>query len=87
MQTVMKIVGEHIPDVQAIDMSENKIFSLEQMRTLVTKATSLKSINLSNNKLSQVSVLDRLQGLPLEELILTKNPVCDQFNDRSTYIR
>ena len=87
MQTVVQIIGDHIPDVQAIDASNNKIYSVDQMKPLIAKAASLKSLNLGNNKLGQVTSLDRLQGLQLEELILHQNPLCDRFVEQSTYIR
>lgn len=87
MQTVVQIIGDHIPDVQVIDLSNNKIYSVDQMKPLVTKAVFLKSLNLGNNKLGQITSLDRLQGLKLEELVLNRNPLCDRFNEQSTYIR
>lgn len=87
MQAVVTIIGDHIPDVQAIDASYNNIHSVEQMKLLIKKAVSLKSLNLGNNKLSQIICLDRLQGLQLEELILNNNPLCDRFEEQSTYIR
>lgn len=87
MQTVVEIISDHIPDVQVIDASQNKIFSVNQMKPLAAKATSLKSLNLGNNKLTQITALDSLQGLPLEELILNQNPLCDRFTEQSTYIR
>ncbi|KAI9557098.1 hypothetical protein GHT06_016896 [Daphnia sinensis] len=86
MQSVMQIIGEHIPDVQAIDLSTNKIYSVDQMKPLLTKTAFLKSLNLGNNKLGQITSLDRLQGLKLEELILNQNPLCDRFTDQSSYI-
>jgi len=86
MQTVVEIISDHIPDVQVIDMSQNKIFSVNQMKPLAAKATSLKSLNLGNNKLTQITALDHLQGLPLEQLILNQNPLCDRFTEQSTYI-
>lgn len=86
MQAVVNVIGENIPDVQAIDASSNKIFGVEQMKPLVTKAVNLRSLNLSANKLANMSALDRLQGMGIEELVLDRNPVCDQFNDRSAYI-
>lgn len=87
MQAVVQVIGDHIPDVQAIDASDNKIFNVEQMKSLISKAPALKSLNLGKNRLTQISLLDRLQGLPLEELILHQNPLCDRFTDQSTYIR
>lgn len=86
LQTVVDIIGEHIPNVVAIDASNNKIFNLDQMKPLITKTPSLRSLNLGKNKLVQISKLDRLSGLPLEELILNQNPLCDTFNEQSTYI-
>ena len=87
LQTIVDIIGEHIPNVVAIDASKNKIFNLEQMKPLITKTPSLRSLNLGQNKLVQISKLDRLSGLPLEELILNQNPLCDAFSEQSTYIR
>lgn len=31
--------------------------------------------------------LDKIKGLKLEELWLDRNPICDNFQDQSTYIR
>ena len=87
MQTVVEIINNHIPDVQVIDASHNKIFNVNQMKPLATKASSLKTLNLGNNKLTQITALDPLQGLPLEQLILNQNPLCDRFSEQSTYIR
>lgn len=87
MQTVVEIINDHIPDVQVIDVSQNKIFTVSQMKPLAAKASSLKSLNLGNNKLNQIAALDPLQGLPLEQLILNQNPLCDRFSEQSTYIR
>lgn len=87
LQTVVQIIADNIPDVQAIDASSNKIYSVDQFKPLITKAVSLKSLNLGSNKLNLVTALDRLSGLPLEELILHKNPMCDRFSDQSNYIR
>lgn len=86
MQTVVEIINNHIPDVQVIDASHNKIFNVNQMKPLATKASSLKTLNLGNNKLTQITALDPLQGLPLEQLILNQNPLCDRFSEQSTYI-
>ena len=87
MQTVVEIIISHIPDVQVIDASQNEIFNVNQMEPLATKARSLKTLNLGNNKLTQITALDPLQGLPLEQLILNQNPLCDRFSEQSTYIR
>lgn len=87
MQTVVQIIGDHIPDVQAIDASNNKIYNVDQMKSLITSTVFLKSLNLANNRLSQIIALDRLQGLPIEDLILNQNSLCDRFDDQASYIR
>jgi len=66
MQTVVQKIRDHIPDIQ--DLSNNKIYSVDQMKPLSTKAVFLKSLNLGSNKPGQITSLDRLQGLKLEEL-------------------
>lgn len=38
-------------------------------------------------QLRDITQLDALQGLPIIELVLDGNPLCDKFKDQATYIR
>lgn len=87
LQAVVRIIGDNIPDVQTIDMSANKLRNLDQLKPLVQVAFSLRALNLARNQLTRVHALDALKGLPIEEIVLHDNPVCNEFKERSSYIR
>ncbi|XP_078516628.1 nuclear RNA export factor 1 [Lissotriton helveticus] len=86
IQAVLRIIKENIPELLALDLSNNKIFRLYYMEDLLRKAPLLKHLNLSGNKLKTERELDHLKGMKLQELWLDRNPLCDKFLDRSTYI-
>ena len=46
----VQIIEENIPEVEAIDLSDNRISTLEQFASLFSKVTSLKILYLANNK-------------------------------------
>uniref|UniRef100_A0A8C7FNB2 Nuclear RNA export factor 1a n=1 Tax=Oncorhynchus kisutch TaxID=8019 RepID=A0A8C7FNB2_ONCKI len=69
-----------------LNLSNNKLYKLEDVADLISKAPHLKILNLSHNELKSEKELDRLKGLKLVELWLDRNPLCDQFKDQLTYI-
>ncbi|CAH1388536.1 unnamed protein product [Nezara viridula] len=87
MMAVLDIIGEIIPDLIALDLSDNKLNVTEHMKLMVEKCPNVKMLHLGNNKLRDIKQLDSLKGLPLEELILDGNSLCDRFNEQETYIR
>lgn len=87
MMAVLDIIGEIIPDLIALDLSENKLNVTEHMKLMVEKCPNVKMLHLGNNKLRDVKQLDSLKGLPLEEIILDGNSLCDRFTEKETYIR
>ncbi|XP_054849045.1 nuclear RNA export factor 1 [Eublepharis macularius] len=86
MLTVLRIIEENIPELLSLNLSDNKLFRLDDMAELPQKAPNLKILNLSCNKLKTERDLDKLKALKLEELWLDTNPMCDSFRDQSTYI-
>lgn len=87
MLTVLSIIEENIPELLSLNMSDNKLYRLDDMADLPQKAPNLKILNLSGNQLKTERDLDKLKALKLEELWLDNNPLCDSFRDQSTYIR
>ena len=77
MNKVLTVVTDHIPEIQAMDMSNNKLTmgSLDFFSNFKSKLGSLKLLYLSDNKITDTKPLQRLKGLPLEELKLTGNPI------------
>ncbi|GFT22244.1 nuclear RNA export factor 1 [Nephila pilipes] len=86
LTTVAKIIKEHIPELEVIDLSDNRLYSIDSLNALVPVCKQLKSLILRNNKLRTVSELNCLKGLEVTDLILDGNPLCDDFKDRATYI-
>ncbi|XP_063173251.1 nuclear RNA export factor 1 [Candoia aspera] len=86
MLAVLQIIQENIPELLSLDLSDNKLYRLEDMIELQQKAPHLKILNLSCNQLKTEYELDKVKGLKLDELWLDSNPLCDNFRDQSSYI-
>uniref|UniRef100_A0A669EDI2 Nuclear RNA export factor 1 n=1 Tax=Oreochromis niloticus TaxID=8128 RepID=A0A669EDI2_ORENI len=86
MEAVIKIIEENIPELTSLNLSNNRIHKLDELAELVTKVPNLKTLNLSQNELKSDRELDKLKGLKLVELWLTRNPLCDVFKDQASYI-
>ncbi|XP_076877881.1 nuclear RNA export factor 1 isoform X2 [Brachyhypopomus gauderio] len=86
MQAVIKIIEENIPELVSLNLSNNKLYKLDDLTDLVNKTPSLKALNLSHNELKSERELDKVKGLKLSELWLDRNPLCDHFKDQPTYI-
>lgn len=52
MNHIIKIIGEHIPGIEAIDLSENDLRTLDDLEKLVEKAPNVKILYLSKNNVS-----------------------------------
>lgn len=86
MEAVVNIIGDNIPEVVAIDFSNNGLPTLAQFSALAEKATSLKVIYLTNNKLSDISELKKLKYLRgLTELKLSGNKMQRKFNTQEGF--
>ncbi|KAL6480358.1 hypothetical protein MHYP_G00113910 [Metynnis hypsauchen] len=86
MQAVIKIIEENIPELACLNLSNNKLYKLDDLAELVNKAPNIKTVNLSHNELKSERELDKVKGLKLTELWLDRNPLCDHFKDQPTYI-
>ena len=80
---VVKIIIENIPDLRAINLSNNKIQSLVPFKSLVESCKQLKQLNLSHNNINNIEHLENLAGLELETLSLDFNPFKKALKDRS----
>ncbi|XP_028128497.1 nuclear RNA export factor 1 isoform X1 [Diabrotica virgifera virgifera] len=83
---VIEIIAENIPDLEALNLYDNKIQLLNFLKKLDKKIPNLKILHIGNNKIRDITELDAFQGLPVVDLLLDGNPVCDKFKDKPTYI-
>ncbi|XP_046383799.1 nuclear RNA export factor 1-like [Ischnura elegans] len=86
MIAVLDIISENIPEMTALNLSENKIHVIDHLSSLSRKTPNLKILHLGRNKIHEMTQLNSLQGLPIVELVLQGNPLCSKFKDQSLYV-
>ena len=57
MQIVVDIILQNIPLVEEIDLSYNKINSLDELERVISSCSGLRRISLKKNKVSVVIVI------------------------------
>ncbi|KAG8437936.1 hypothetical protein GDO86_008575 [Hymenochirus boettgeri] len=86
MTTMLQIIEENVPELLSLDISNNKLFKLDDLSEIHLKVPNLKILNLSQNLLKSDRELEKIKSLKLEELWLEGNPLCDAFRDQARYI-
>ncbi|XP_051960553.1 nuclear RNA export factor 1-like [Xyrauchen texanus] len=86
MQGVIKIIEENIPELLSLNLSNNRLFRLDDLADIVNKVPNLKILNLSHNELKTERELDKLKGLKLVDLSLGGNPLCGHFKTHADYV-
>ncbi|XP_059062645.1 nuclear RNA export factor 1 [Achroia grisella] len=86
MLAVIDIIADNIPDLEALNLNDNKLHGMEHLKILSTKLKNLKILYLADNRIPYVGSLDALKSLPLVELFLTGNPLVNKFNDHEIYV-
>jgi len=85
MDYVIETIGEHLSDLQALNLSKNNLRTLRDFSKIVEKTPSIKILYLDQNKLSHTRELDNISKLSLVELKLEGNPFTQNFKDPSHY--
>ncbi|CAE1292225.1 NXF [Acanthosepion pharaonis] len=84
---VVSIIKENIPELVSLDLSSNRLMTLDSLATLVPETPNLKHLNLGKNMLKTIEELEKIKGWKLDDLILEGNDLCDRFKEQSDYIR
>uniref|UniRef100_A0A9J7XFA2 Nuclear RNA export factor 1b n=2 Tax=Cyprinus carpio TaxID=7962 RepID=A0A9J7XFA2_CYPCA len=87
MLAVIKIIEENIPELICLNLSNNRLYRLDDLADIVNKVPNLKILNLSHNELKTERELDKLKGLKLVELSLEGNPLCGHYKIQADYVR
>uniref|UniRef100_A0A8C2JPJ6 Nuclear RNA export factor 1 n=1 Tax=Cyprinus carpio TaxID=7962 RepID=A0A8C2JPJ6_CYPCA len=85
MLAVIKIIEENIPELICLNLSNNRLYRLDDLADIVNKVPNLKILNLSHNELKTERELDKLKGLKLVELSLEGNPLCGHYKIQADY--
>ncbi|KAL6434115.1 hypothetical protein ACFW04_005925 [Cataglyphis niger] len=79
LMTVLNIVGEHMPNLEILNLENNKLHNIDKLSELNKKFTKLKILHIGDNKIKDIYQVDAIKDLKLEELKLTGNPVCNKY--------
>ncbi|KAG6460833.1 nuclear RNA export factor 1 [Manduca sexta] len=86
MLAAIDIIAENIPDLEALNLNDNKLHGLEHLKILSSKFKNLKILYMGDNRIPFLGSLDPLKSLPLVELYLKGNPLVNRFHDHEIYI-
>ncbi|XP_043498429.1 nuclear RNA export factor 1-like [Polistes fuscatus] len=84
LMTVLDIVAEYIPNLEALNLDGNKLNLIERLNVLHKKFPKLKILYIGDNKIREMHHLDVVKDLKLEELKLAGNPVCNKYKSRQS---
>lgn len=85
MMAAFDVIKENIPDLEALNLNDNKLHMLDHFKLLDKKAPNLKILYMANNKIPYVTALDSLKNLALVEINLEGNQLkeCPSIRTRS----
>ncbi|KAI4502639.1 hypothetical protein M0802_002551 [Mischocyttarus mexicanus] len=84
LMTVLEIVAEYIPNLEALNLDGNKLNLIDRLFVLHKKFPKLKILYIGDNKIREIHHLDNVKDLKLEELRLAGNPVCNKYKSRQS---
>ncbi|XP_063981065.1 nuclear RNA export factor 1-like [Diachasmimorpha longicaudata] len=82
LMAVLDIVAENIPNLEALNLDNNKLHVIERLNVLDKKFPSLKTLYMGDNKIREMNQIDVIKDLKLNELKLSGNPVCNKYRTR-----
>ncbi|XP_015124385.1 nuclear RNA export factor 1 [Diachasma alloeum] len=82
LMTVLDIVAENLPNLEALNLDNNKLHVIERLNVLNKKFPNLKILYIGDNKIREINQIDVIKDLKLEELKLAGNPVCNKYRTR-----
>jgi len=87
MEYVLDTIGQHLPDLEALNLSQNGLKNLKSFSKIVDKAPRLRILYLEDNDLVHSGELLSISTLPLIEIKLSGNPFVGNFKDGTHYAR
>uniref|UniRef100_S4PL34 Nuclear RNA export factor 1 n=2 Tax=Pararge aegeria TaxID=116150 RepID=S4PL34_9NEOP len=86
MLAAIDIIAENIPDLEALNLNDNKLHGIEHLKIMCPKLKNLKILYLGDNRIPFLGSMDPLKPLPLVELYLKGNPMVKRFSDHDIYV-
>ncbi|KAK1125150.1 hypothetical protein K0M31_006490 [Melipona bicolor] len=87
LQHVFDVLKEHMPDLEALNLTGNMLNVGLTLRLAQLKLSKLKILHIGDNSIKNMEEINAIQDLELEELVLAGNPVCKEYQSRDDYIK
>ncbi|XP_051163431.1 nuclear RNA export factor 1-like [Leptopilina boulardi] len=81
---VLKLIKSSLPQITGLSLRENELTNLTPMESV--NLNSLNSLDLRNNFFLMIDALAPLKNIPLTELWLDGNPLCENYSNSEKYI-
>lgn len=85
MLAAIDIMEANIPDLEALNLNDNRIHLLDHFKCMAKKLPNLKILYLANNRIQTSIALLNLKTIPLIEIMLEGNPFKNRFKNDALY--
>nr|NP_524660.1 small bristles, isoform A [Drosophila melanogaster]Q9U1H9.2 RecName: Full=Nuclear RNA export factor 1; AltName: Full=Protein small bristles; AltName: Full=Protein tip-associating [Drosophila melanogaster]AAF47959.3 small bristles, isoform A [Drosophila melanogaster]CAB64382.2 tip associating protein [Drosophila melanogaster]CAC41645.1 nuclear RNA export factor 1 (NXF1) [Drosophila melanogaster] len=86
MGAAIDIMCDNIPDLEALNLNDNSISSMEAFKGVEKRLPNLKILYLGDNKIPSLAHLVVLRNLSILELVLKNNPCRSRYKDSQQFI-
>ncbi|XP_052850287.1 nuclear RNA export factor 1 isoform X3 [Drosophila gunungcola] len=86
MSAAIDIICENIPDLEAINLNDNSMTSMEAFKGVEKRIPNLKILYLGDNKIPSLAHLVVFRNLSILELVLKNNPCRSRYKDSQHFI-
>ncbi|KAK9883389.1 hypothetical protein WA026_001564 [Henosepilachna vigintioctopunctata] len=83
---MVDIINENFPDLEALSLNDNNIRIMWLLGKHAQRLKNVKIMHLAHNKIRDTWMLNTLAEMPLVELRLEGNPMCDYLKEKDLYI-
>ena len=85
LEVVFNVLSEHMPNLKALNLNGN-IWGIDLILRMV-KLVALKILSIGENLIRGNEEINAVKDLELQELILTRNPICNEHQFTNDYIK
>ncbi|XP_017045756.1 nuclear RNA export factor 1 isoform X2 [Drosophila ficusphila] len=86
MSAAIDIISDNIPDLEAINLNDNCMASMEAFKSIEKRIPNLKILYLGDNKIPSLAHLVVFRNLSIMELVLKNNPLRSRYKDSQHFI-
>ncbi|XP_075154677.1 nuclear RNA export factor small bristles isoform X2 [Haematobia irritans] len=86
MSAALDIIQKNIPDLEALNLNDNNLNSMESFKSIETRLPHLKILYLGGNNIPSLAHLLVLRNVPIIDLVLKNNPLRQRYKDHALYV-